>query len=486
MFKMLREVWLNIGVEKVDIYKGVTVKVLLDTSTTEMFMDKKMAVKHGSKLQKLDRPVIVRNINGTNNSGGAIIYQVEVNIYYKSHIERIRMDICNLGRIDIILGMLQLQVHNSKINQEIEEVKITRCPPICGRKIVVKKDIERKKKVGRRIRAIEKSDRDKWKISMEEKFDDEVELDREKVRKMVLPRFHKWLKVFEKAESERIPVRKPWDYIINLREDFIPRKRRTYLMLRKVKVKVREFVKEQLRKGYIRPSKLLQTLPVFFVGKKYGKKRMVQNYQYLNKKTVKNNYSLPLISDLIDTMGTKKVFTKIDLRQGYNNVQIKKGNEWKAAFATHLGIYKPTVMFFSLTNSPVTFQTMINDILRDLIDTGDIAVFIDDMLVETEDKKKHNEIVEEVLKRIEKNDLYIKPKKCVWKVKEINFLELVIGAKGIKIQEEKVAGVLEWSRSKIVKEVQKFLGLVNYYRQFIKDFAKLAKPLYKLVRKDKK
>ena len=96
---------------------------------------------------------------------------------------------------------------------------------------------------------------------------------------------------------------------------------------------------------------------------------------------------------------------------------------------------------------------MINDILRDLIDTGDIAVFIDDMLVETEDKKKHNEIVEEVLKRIEKNDLYIKPKKCVWKVKEINFLELVIGAKGIKIQEEKVAGVLEWSRPKIVKEV---------------------------------
>jgi len=96
---------------------------------------------------------------------------------------------------------------------------------------------------------------------------------------------------------------------------------------------------------------------------------------------------------------------------------------------------------------------MINDILRDLIDTGDIAVFIDDMLVETEDKKKHNEIVEEVLKRIEKNDLYIKPKKCVWKVKEINFLELVIGAKGIKIQEKKVAGVLEWSRSKIVKEV---------------------------------
>ena len=93
MFKMLREVQLNIGVEKVDIYEGITVKVLLDTSITEMFKDKKMAVKHGFKLQKLDRPVMVRNIDGKNNSRGAIIYQVEVNIYYKSYIKRIRMDI---------------------------------------------------------------------------------------------------------------------------------------------------------------------------------------------------------------------------------------------------------------------------------------------------------------------------------------------------------------------------------------------------------
>ena len=127
-----------------------------------------------------------------------------------------------------------------------------------------------------------------------------------------------------------------------------------------------------------------------------------------------------------------------------------------------------------------------NDILRDLIDTGDIAAFMDDVLVGTEDEKKHNEIVGEVLRRIEENDLYIKPEKYVWKVKEIDFLGLVMGAEGIKMQEKKVTGVLEWPRPKMVKEVQKFLGLANYYRRFIKDFAKLAKPLYKLVRKDKK
>ena len=127
-----------------------------------------------------------------------------------------------------------------------------------------------------------------------------------------------------------------------------------------------------------------------------------------------------------------------------------------------------------------------NDILRNLIDTGDIVAFMDNMLVGTENKKKHNKIVEEVLKRIEESNLYIKPEKYVWKVKEIDFLGLVIEAEEIKIKEEKIAGVLEWPRSKIVKEVQKFLGLANYYRQFVKDFAKLAKLLYRLVRKDEK
>ena len=113
---------------------------------------------------------------------------------------------------------------------------------------------------------------------MEEKFNDEVELDREKVRKMVPQKFYKWLKVFKKAESKRMPVRKPQNHAINLRENFVPRKERTYLMLRKEKEEMREFVEEQLRKGYIRLSKLLQTLPVFFVGKKNRKKRIVQNY----------------------------------------------------------------------------------------------------------------------------------------------------------------------------------------------------------------
>ena len=137
---------------------------------------------------------------------------------------------------------------------------------------------EKRRKVEERIRAIEKSERDEQKILMKKKFDNKVKLDREKVRKIVLQRFYKQLKVFEKVEPERMLVRKPWDHAINLRKDFVPRKERTYLILREEKEEMREFIEEQLKKGYIRLSKSPQTLLVFFVGKKDRKKRMVQDY----------------------------------------------------------------------------------------------------------------------------------------------------------------------------------------------------------------
>jgi len=168
-----------------------------------------------------------------------------------------------------------------------------------------------------------------------------------------------------------------------------------------------------LRKGYIRPSKSSQTLPVFFVGKKDSSKRIVMDYHNLNDQTIKNNYPLLLITELIDNMGSKKVFTKMNLRWGFNNVRIKERDEWKGAFTMHIGSFKPTVMFFGMTNLPTTFQAMMNKILRDLINKEKVAAFVNDVLVGTEIEEEHGEIVEEILKRLEKNDLYIKPEKCV-------------------------------------------------------------------------
>jgi len=230
-------------------------------------------------------------------------------------------------------------------------------------------------------------------------------------------------------------------------------------------------VDNQLRKGYIRPSKSPQTSLVFFVGKKDGKKRMVMDYRSLNEQTVKNNYPLPLITDLTNNMESKKVFTKIDLRWGFNNVRIKEGDEWKGAFTTYIGSFEPTVMFFGMTNSPAMFQAIMNEILRDMINEGKVAAFVDDVLVGTETEEGHDEIVEEVLKQLEENNLYVKPEKCVWRVRKIGFLGVIIGPNRIEMEKEKVNGVLSWPEPKNVKDIRKFLGLANYYRRFIKDFA---------------
>ena len=193
-----------------------------------------------------------------------------------------------------------------------------------------------------------------------------------------------------------------------------------------------------------------------------------------------------MIANILDGVGSKKVFTKLDLRWGYNNVRIKEGDEWKAAFTTHIGAYELTIMYFGLTNSPAIFQTMMNDLFRDMINQGNTATFIDNIIVATEMEEGHDEIVKEVLKQLEENDLFIKPEKCRWKVKEVEFLGVVIGPRGVEMQREKVKEVLNWSIPRNVKEVQKFLGLTNYYRRFIKDFAKLAVPLHILVRKEEK
>jgi len=132
----------------------------------------------------------------------------------------------------------------------------------------------------------------------------------------------------------------------------------------------------------------------------------------LNEWTIKNNYPLPLISDVLENIETKKVFTKMDLRWGYNNVRIRERDKWKAVFTTLKGSFELLVMFFGLTNLPATFQAMMNELLRDLINTGKVVAFIDDIIVGIDTKEEHEEIVAEVIRRLKENDLYVKPEKC--------------------------------------------------------------------------
>ena len=185
IFKILKEVQLAIGVEKINMYKGITVKALLDSGTIVMFIDWKMVTKHKFRLQKLKRPIAVRNIDRIHNSIGAIIHQVEVNVYYKGYVERMRMDIYDLEKTNVILGIPWLQVYNLEINQKIGKVKITRCLPLYRKNIKQKKEKEVKK--GRRVVTLEEEKVIRWAIDDKKDWrrKEKIEVDHRKIKKMV-------------------------------------------------------------------------------------------------------------------------------------------------------------------------------------------------------------------------------------------------------------------------------------------------------------
>ena len=221
---MLREVWLNTEMEKIDTHKDIMVKVLLDNGVIGMFIDRKTTAKYSFRLQKLERPIAVRNIDRMNNSRGAITHQVKVNVYYKNHIKRIRMDMYDLGKTEVILEMLWLQAYNPEINQETGEVKMMRCLPLCGRAGQNKEKKERKVKREKRVVTLEEEKIVRQAIDDKEDWgkEEEIEEDHRKIKEIVLKRFWKWRKVFGKIESERMSMRKIWDHAIDIKKTFKP------------------------------------------------------------------------------------------------------------------------------------------------------------------------------------------------------------------------------------------------------------------------
>src|SRR5882762_11177990 len=183
---------------------------------------------------------------------------------------------------------------------------------------------------------------------------------------------------------------------------------------------------------------------------------------------IKNVYSLPLISDLINRLQGARYFTKLDVRWRYNNVCIKEGDEWKAAFCMNQGLFEPLVMFFGLTNSPATFQTMMNVIFHELIMEGVVVVYLDDILIYTETVEEHRAVTRRVLELLQKHKLFLKPDKCEFEKTRVEYLGVVILHNSVEMDPVKVAGVADWPTPENKKEVQSFLGFVNFYRRFVR------------------
>ena len=226
-----------------------------------------------------------------------------------------------------------------------------------------------------------------------------------------LPEEYKWhTYVFSEKESQRFPGPQLWDHAIELKKGApatIPRK--IYTLTQVEQEMLTKFINEHLKMGYIKPSKSPYASPFFFIKKKDRKLRPVQDYRRVNEWTIKNWYLLPLIPELIARVKGASLFTKFDVQWGYNNVRIKEGDQWKAAFITNQGLFKPNVMFFGLTNSPATFQTMMNAIFEEEVRAGWLTIYMDNMLIHTKnDLPLHWKLVHWVLNKLKCHDLLLK------------------------------------------------------------------------------
>ncbi|WVZ70875.1 hypothetical protein U9M48_019505 [Paspalum notatum var. saurae] len=281
-----------------------------------------------------------------------------------------------------------------------------------------------------------------------------------------------------------MPPDRDIEFLIELLPGTAPIAMRQYRMAPIEHEEVKKNIDELLAKGYIRPSSSPWAFPVLLVEKKdTNVKRMCVDYQALNKVTIKNKDPLPHIDDLFDQLQGACVFSKIDLRSGYHQLKIHPSDIPKTTFTTKYGLYEYTVMSFGLTNAPAYFMQLMNSVFMDYLDKF-VVVFINDILIYYKSKAEHEEHLRLVLQRLRKHKLYAKFSKCEFWIDEVRFLGHVVSKGGIAVDPSKVSTVTNWKVPEIPKEVRGFLGLAGYYRRFIENFSKIAKPMTSLLEKN--
>lgn len=238
-----------------------------------------------------------------------------------------------------------------------------------------------------------------------------------------------------------------------------------------------------LAQGVIRPSTSLFASPVLIVRKKDGIWRFCVDYRHLNAITVKHKHPIPVVDELLDELAGAKWFSKLDFRSGYHQICMAAREEYKTAFRTHNGLFEFPVMPFGLTNAPTTFQSFMNIIFAELLRKR-VLVFMDDILVYLETLEGHVILLEKVSNILEQHKFLIKKSKCAFATREVEYLGHIVSGQGVATDPSKIQSVLQWPTPKNVNQLRGFLGLIGYYRKFIKDYGMISRPLIEFLKKN--
>jgi Reverse transcriptase (RNA-dependent DNA polymerase) len=425
-------------------------------------------------IQRLKEPRKLYNVDGTPNQSGELQYFTDLQVQTGTQWSTLRFFLSNLGENKAILGYLWFAAFQPRINWKRGWIDHGQLPIVLHTPDATW------------VRFLPWQVNKPRPINADRLYICQIIPDTKKTSENldILPQYHQYSRVFSEEASYEFPPSCVWDYAIELKPNAPAALPGKLIPLSQAEQgELCNFIVEHTKRGTIRPFKSPYKSCFFYIKKKDGRLHPVQDYCPVNQWTIWNTYPLPLILELINQLSGCSLYTKFDIRWGYNNIWIREGDKWKVAFITNEGLFKPTVMFFGLTNSPATFQTMMNTIFANDIAKKWLTVYMDDMAIHTKRQPEETEEqhVKRVLAKLMEHNLFLKPEKCSFKQPSIKFLGVHITQGEVQMDNTKVEKVCNWRTLTNVTEVQKFLGFTGYYHYFTKDYSKIARPLLRLT-----
>src|SRR6267154_614221 len=478
-------------------------RALVDSGATANFIDYKTVKRLGLGSKKLDRMRTVKNIDGTLNVVGNITHACDLLVSQGRKQVRTRFFVTNLGGDRFIFGYPWLAEFNPDINwpEAIVNGPRFRVETLVHGKLTQQEYLQHVQTVA--IAQLEEGDELIMSLEvlgqepmhirkttlaqqMAEKAYDATKVNTEETVPAV---FKQHWRVFSEQEARQLPPHREYDHRIELRPD-APHviNSKVYPLSQGEQKVLDEYLTDNLEKGYIVASSSRYGSPTFTVKKKDGSLQIVHGYRKLNEYTVLDVTPLPKISSILEELRGKSLFSKFDIRAGYNNIRVLAEDTYKTGFKTNKGLFEWIVMPFGLCNAPATFTRMLNEVFRPIYAKypGLFRHYMDDVIIMTplDQKDLHIKICHMFFDILEKSSLYLKPAKCEFFQTEVDYLGIHVKNGELMIDPAKIAGIKDWPTTlKNVKEVRSTLGLLGYHRPWIPNFSKIAKPLTDLLGK---
>ncbi|KAI2649352.1 Transposon Tf2-6 polyprotein [Labeo rohita] len=448
-------------------YKSLTLPVTIRTDTLSLdltamidsgaalkLINKDIVKKYNIPTQPCIPPIQIKAINdtlidhGIHHQTKTITLQIGL-----LHQESVTLYVVDSPKYEVILGFPWLSIHDPDISWFQGE--LTHWSPFCKKNCLL--------------------------VQPQPCLTTSIESPDTKVKITIPSHYQDLSEVFSKIKATQLPPHRPWDCAIDLLPNAMPPRSKVYPLSRMEDQAMEDYIEEALESGFIRVSTSPAAAGFFFVNKKDGGLRPCIDYRGLNNITVKFRYPLPLVPPALEQLREATIYTKLDLRSAYNLIRIKEGDEWKTAFLTTRGHYEYQVMPYGLANAPAVFQSFINEIFKDFMNKFVIA-YIYDILIYSKTEAEHVSHVRAVLSRLLDNQLYVKAEKCEFHVHQTSFLGYQVSHQGVKMDSSKIQAVTEWPQPSTIKELQRFLDFVNFYRRFIRNYSTIAAPLTSLLK----